>query len=158
MLYHGLLVSAIHHHESAIGTCTSPASWASSLTSHPIHPSRLSQSTGSELPVLQSTFPLAISFTRGNGNVSMLLSQFIPSSTFHPVSTSLFFMSLISTAALQIGSSVPPSFQILCVCVNVEYVFFSFRLSSLCIKGSKFIHLFRTESNAFLFMAVFHTI
>ena len=64
----------------------------------------------------------------------------------------------VSTAALQIGSSVPPSFQIPYTRVNVGYLFFSFQLTSLCSKGSKFIHLIRTESNAFLFMAVGHTI
>ena len=34
-----------------------------------------------------------------------------------------------------------------------EYLSFSFRLTSLCIIGSRFIHLIRTDSNAFLFMA-----
>ena len=68
-----------------------------------------------------------------------------------------------STDALQIGSSVPPSFQIPHICVNgylfcAGYLFFSFQLTSLRIKGSKFIHLFRTESNAFLFLTVGHTI
>ena len=71
----------------------SPPSWASSPTSHPIHPSRLSQSTGSELPGLQSNFPLVIYFTPGNGNVSILLSQFVPPSPSPTVPTSLFSMS-----------------------------------------------------------------
>ena len=68
-------------------------SWASPPTSHTIHPSRLSQSTGSELPGLQSTFPLAICVTRGDGNVSLLLSQCVPTSPSPTVSTSLFSMS-----------------------------------------------------------------
>ena len=88
-----MLVSAIHRHESAIGTRMCPPSWASSPTSHPIHPSRLSQSTGSELPVLQTNFPLVIYFTHGNGYVSMLLSQFVPPSPSPTVPTSLFSMS-----------------------------------------------------------------
>ena len=33
------------------------------------------------------------------------------------------------------------------------YLFFSFRLTSLCITGSGFIHLTRTDSNLFFFMA-----
>ena len=37
------------------------------------------------------------------------------------------------------------------MCVTFQYV--SFWLTSLCIIGSTFIHLIRTDSNAFLFMA-----
>jgi len=44
------------------------------------------------------------------------------------------------------------------MCVNIWYLFFW--LTSLCIKGSWFIHLTRTDSNLFLFMAglVFHCV
>ena len=58
----------------------------------------------------------------------------------------------VSIAALQIGSSVP-SFEIPCMCVNIQYLFFSFWCSSLQIISSRFIHLVRTDSNVFLFMA-----
>ena len=37
-----------------------------------------------------------------------------------------------------------------CICVNIQYSSFSFWLTSLCIIGSRFIHLIRTDSNAFL--------
>ena len=38
------------------------------------------------------------------------------------------------------------------VCVNIQYLFFSFWLTSLCITGSiMFIHLTRTDSNSFLY-------
>ena len=57
----------------------------------------------------------------------------------------------ITTAALQIHSSVP-SFQSPYVFVNVQYLFFSFWLTSLYIIGSRFIHSIRADSNAFLFM------
>ena len=96
MLYNIMLVSAIHRHESVIvhvRPLPLGEGGASSLTSHPIHPSRLSQSSGSELPVLWSTFPLVICFTRGNGYVSMVLSQFIPPSPSRTVYTSLLPMS-----------------------------------------------------------------
>ena len=38
-------------------------------------------------------------------------------------------------------------------CINIWYLSFSFWLTSLCIIGSRFIHLVRTHSNEFLFMA-----
>ena len=36
---------------------------------------------------------------------------------------------------------------------RIQYLSFSFWLTSLCIRGSRFIHLIRTDSKAFLFMA-----
>ena len=52
--------SIIQQHESAIGVHISPPSWISLLPPTPSHPSRLSQSTGFELPAAYSKFPLAI--------------------------------------------------------------------------------------------------
>ena len=87
-----MLVSAIHHHESAIGIHTSPPSWIF-LPRHPIH-SRLSQSTKVKLPALYSQFSLTVYFTHGNGYVSMILSQFTSPSPSLTVSPSLFSMSV----------------------------------------------------------------
>ena len=39
------------------------------------------------------------------------------------------------------------------ICVSILYWCFSFWLTSLCIIGSSFIHLIRTDSNAFFLMA-----
>ena len=39
------------------------------------------------------------------------------------------------------------------ICVNILYWYFSFWLTSLCILGSSFIHLIRTDSNVFFLMA-----
>ena len=39
------------------------------------------------------------------------------------------------------------------ICVSIGYWCFSFWLTSLCIIGSSFIHLIRTDSNVFLLMA-----
>ena len=39
------------------------------------------------------------------------------------------------------------------LCVNIQYLSPSSWLTSLCLIGSRFIHLFRTNSNAFLFIA-----
>ena len=38
------------------------------------------------------------------------------------------------------------------MCVRIRYLSFSFWHTSLCIIGSRFIHLIRTDSKAFLFM------
>ena len=58
--------------------------------------------------------------------VSMLLSPLVPPTPSPPptMSISLFSMSS-STAALQIGSSVP-SFSIPYICLNIRYLLFSF--------------------------------
>ena len=42
--------------------------------------------------------------------------------------------------------------------VNIQYLFFHFWLISHCITGSRFIHLIRTDSNAFLCWAIFYCI
>ena len=39
------------------------------------------------------------------------------------------------------------------ICINIWYLCFFFWLTSLCIIGSRFIHLVRTDSNVFLFIA-----
>ena len=57
--------------ELAIDIHLSPSSFTP--TSHPTHPSRLSQSTGFELSVSYGKFPLAIYFTYANVYVWMLL-------------------------------------------------------------------------------------
>ena len=40
-----------------------------------------------------------------------------------------------------------------CIWLNIWYLFFSFWLTSLCITGSRFIHLTRTDSNAFSWLS-----
>ena len=58
MLYNIVLISATHHHESAIDNIYVPSLLNLPPTSHPSHPSRLSQSTRFELPVAYSKPPL----------------------------------------------------------------------------------------------------
>ena len=55
----------------------------------------------------------------------------------------------------QIISSVPLPIPYICISI---YLFFPFWLTSLCIIGSRFIHLIRTDSNIFLFMAEWYSI
>ena len=56
----------------------------------------------------------------------------------------------ISIPSLQMGSSIP-FFWIPYMCINILYLFFSFWLkTALCITGSRFIHLTKTDSHLFL--------
>ena len=117
----------------------------------PSHPSRWSQSTRLGFPESYSKFPLVIDFTYGSANVSKLLSQFVPPSP--TVSTSLFSV-CVSTAALQkIGNTNKNAnhFSGFHIYVPMYYICFSLSdLTSLCIIGSRLIHLIRTDSNMFL--------
>ena len=45
------------------------------------------------------------------------------------------------------------SFYISYICISILYWCFSFWLTSLCIIGSSFMHLIRTDSNVFFLMA-----
>ena len=106
-----------------------------------------------EFPEPSSKFPLAMYFTHGNVSYHVTLSihptlSLLPSPHVHK---SVLYV-CVSIAALKIISSVP-SFQIPYICITIWYLSFYFWLTSLCIICSRFIHLIRTDSNAFLFMA-----
>ena len=58
----------------------------------------------------------------------------------------------VSLAISHTGLSLP-SFQIPYICISILYWCFSFRLTSLCIMGSSFIYLIRTDSNEFFLTA-----
>ena len=75
-----------------------------------------------------------------------------------PESKSLFFTS-VSLVALIGGLSIPP-FWIPNLCTNILYFCFSLWLTSLCIIGSSFTHLIRTDSNVFFFYSwvIFHCV
>jgi len=85
--------------------------------SHPIHLSKLSQSTEFELPLSYSNFPLVICFTYDNVHVSVLFSPFVLLSFPHSVYKSVLHV-CISITALQISSSVP-SFSTPYICINI---------------------------------------
>ena len=69
----------------------------------------------------------------------------------HRVQTTVLYI-CVSFAVSHTGLSLP-SFLIPYICVSVLYWCFSFWLTSLCIIGSSFIHLIRTDSNVFFLMA-----
>ena len=77
-----------------------------------------------DLPVLCSSFPLAIHFTFGSVYVSMLLSRFVPASPSTHVLKSVPYV-CIFIPALPLGSSLP-FFQIPYMCISIRYLFFSF--------------------------------
>ena len=130
-------------------TCVPHPETPSHLPPHPIplgHPSAPAWAVVSCIPP-----GLAICFTLDNIYVSMLFSQIIPPSPSPIESKSLFYIS-VSFSVLHIGLSLP-SFKIPYICVNILHWSLSFWLTSLCIMGSSFIHLIRTDSNVFFLMA-----
>ena len=74
-----------------------------------------------------------------------------PPSLSHRVQKTVLYI-CVSFAVLHTGLSLP-SFEIPYICVSILYWCFSFWLTSLCIIGSSFIHLIRTDSNVFFLMA-----
>ena len=73
--------------------------------------------------------------------------QFVPPHLPNCVHKSVLYV-CISTAARQISPSVP-SFQIPYICIKIRLLF-SFWLTSLSVKVSRFIYLIRTDPNMFL--------
>ena len=94
------------------------------------------------------SFPLAVYFTHDSVlYMSVWLSQFVPPSFPCCVHNSIPSV-CVSSPSLQIGSSIQ-FFQIPYICANIQYLFFSFWLTSLYITSSRFIHLTRMDSNSF---------
>ena len=100
---------------------------------------------------------LAICFTLDNIHDSMLFSQIIPPS-LSPIQYSPVLYICASSSVLHIGLSLA-SFYIPYICGSILYCCFSFWLTSLCIMGSSFIHLIRTDSNVFFNgWVIFHSV
>ena len=109
---------------------TCPPSWTPLLPPSPSHPSGSSQCTGPEHPVSCIELGLVISFTYGNIHVSMLFFHIIPPLPPPTESKSLFFISVSLLLSCILGH-----------CYR------------LCVIGSSFIHLIRTDSNVFFLLA-----
>ena len=112
------------------------------------HPPESIQCTNPEHPVSCIEPGLAIRFTYDNIHVSIPFSQIIPPSPSPTESKRLFHTSVSLLLSHTQGYHYHLSkFHI---CVSILYWCFSFWLTSLCIIGSSFIHLIRTDSNVFI--------
>ena len=160
-----------HHTSTWIShacTCVPPPILNPHPPPSPPHPSGLFQSTGFESPASCIQLALVICFTYGNIHASMLLSHIFPPSPpteskslfFTPVSLLLpcvydhcyrlpkFHISVQFSSVAQLCPALSDPMN-----VNKLYWCFSFWLTSLCIIGSSFIHLIRTDSNLFFLIA-----
>ena len=127
-------------------------SWTLLSPPSPYHPSESSQCTSPKHPVSCIKPRLMIHFLYDIIHVSMPFSQNIPPSPSPTESKRLFYTSVSPLLSCIPGYHYHLSkFHIyaLVYCIGV----FSFWLTSLCIIGSSFIHLIRTNSKVFFLMA-----
>ena len=93
---------------------------------------------------------LGIRFLHDSIHVTMPFSQIIPPSASPSESKSPLYISVsFLLSCIQGRHCHLPKFTY--ICVSILYWCFSFWLTSLCIIGSSFIHLIRTDSNVFFF-------
>ena len=152
MIYSIVLLSPTYQHESTVYTHMFPVSWSSLPPPIQSCTSRLSQSTGFELPVSYNIFPLYIYFTYSNVYVSVWFFQFVSPSSSPMMSSSLLSMSASPLLSCKLAHQYHLSkFQM----YVLIYLFFIFWLTSLYIIDSRFIHFSETDSNAFLFFFFF---
>ena len=114
------------------------------------------KTTSFECPASCVELALIICFTYGNTRFNAILSNHPTLAVSHRVQKSVLYI-CVSFAVLHIGSLLL-SFYIPFLCINILDWCFSFWLTSLCIIGSSFIHLIRTDSNVILFIAEFYSI
>ena len=128
-------------------TCS--PSWTPLPPPSPYHPYGSSQCTNPKHPVSCIKPGLTILFLYDIIHVSMPFSQIITPSPQSPKDCSIhlcLFCCLVYRVIITI-------FLIPYICFSILYWCFSFWLTSLCIIGSSFIHLIRTDSNVFFLMA-----
>ena len=144
---------------SALSTHISLPPWASRPPHCPPSlPSMLSQSTRLNSLSYKTTFPQSC-ILRSAKPVFRATLSICSTLSFPQCAHKFVFYICISIPALERGSS-GLFFYISNVCVNIQYLFFSSWLTSLCVKGSRFVHLCSTESDLFLFIGwiIFHCI
>ena len=122
-------------------------SWTCLPPSSLYHPFGSSQCTSPKHPVSCTEPGLVIRFLYDIIHVSMPFSQIIPPFPSPGVQKPVLYI-CVSFAVSHRGLSLPP-FWIPYMCVSILYWCFHFWLTSLCIIGSSFIHLIRTDSNVF---------
>ena len=119
----------------------------------PYHPSESSQCTSPKHPVSCIEPGLATRFIYDIIRISMPFSQIIPPSPSPTESKRLFYTSVSLLLSRIQGYCYHLSKFHIYVLVYCIGVFLSGLLHSLCIIGSSFIHLIRTDSNVFFLMA-----
>ena len=144
-----LVLPYINMHLPRVYTC--PPSWNPLPPASPYHPSGSSQCTSPKLPVSCVQPGLAIHFIYDIIHVLMPFSQIIRPSLSQRVQKTVLYI-CVSFAISHTGLSLP-SFSIPYICASILSWCFTFWLTSLCIIGSSFIHLIRTDSNVFFWMA-----
>ena len=103
-----------------------------------------------DLPVLYSSFPLAIHFTFGSVNMSLLLSHFVPASPSpnSVLKSFLYICIFISCPATRFISTI----FLDSMYIRQHTVFVFLLLTSLCRQTLMSIHLTTNNSIPFLFM------
>ena len=150
-----MLVSAIQQGGSTIIICISPASGASLRSPYPTplgHPlDDLGSARQGFLCYIATSHQLSILHM----GVYICLCNFIHSS--HPLLPLLcpqvhsLHLHFYSFPAHRFINTIFLDSR--CIWLNIWYLFFSFWLTSLCITDSRFIHLTRTDSNAFSWLS-----
>ena len=140
------MIFVIHQYASVTGILVSPSLWTALPSPTPPHSSRLSQSTSFRFPSSHIILPLVIWFTHGNIYVSKLFSQIIPP---FPSPSGLFW---VQKSVLCFCFFCCPACRITCATfLDSTYVHqyttlvFLFLTYSLCVTGSGFTHLIRTD-------------
>ena len=149
-----MLVPAMYQYESATDIHMFPPAWITPPAPTPFHPSRLSQGWA---PTVSSLYHTAnsnwLSILQMVMHIfSVLLFQFFhlfPSPTVSQVCS--LCLHLHCCPANRFISTI--FLVYVYICINIWHLFFSFWFTSFYIISSRFIHLIRTDSNVFLFMA-----
>ena len=119
----------------------------------PSHPSGLSQCTGFECSVF---CVLNLDWSSGSHMVIYMFQCYSlkSSHTRHlPLSPKVCSLHLCLFCCLAYRVIITIFLNYIYIYINILYWCFSFWLTSLCIIGSSFIHLIRTDSNVFFLIA-----
>ena len=133
-----LLYNVVHQNKSATCIHIPTPSWAS-LPPAPVPPLYVTTELWAELPVLHSSFPLAIYFTHGSVHRSIPTSQFTPLPLLHQSVSTCPFSTFVSLFLLCKIKSPIPFFYIPHTCINIQYFFLSDLLHSMT--DSRSIHI-----------------
>ena len=145
LLYNVVLVSTVQQSESAIHTHISQHFWISLIfrSSHSIE----------EFPELHSRFSLLIClYIVSIVYICQSKSPSTPQPAFRHLDVHTFVLYVcVFISALQIRSFIP-FFQIPHIRVNIQYLLFSFWLTSLCMTVSRSIQVSTNDPISFIFV------